>query len=232
MFLSVILPVYNEAKAIKNNLERIINYLQTKDFSWEIICVDDGSKDESPAILKEFPLITLIINGKNLGKGGAVRRGVLAAHGQWRLFLDADLSTDITELDKFLPFLNQYQILIGTRQAIETQIVKKQPIYRVFLGRLGNLLIRTFLGYHYKDTLCGFKIFNSDCLDIFAKQTIYGWGFDFELLYLASQKKYKTKEVGVTWQDSAHSNIKLKSYWLTLKELIKIKLNIIKKKYE
>lgn len=232
MFLSVIIPVYNEAGVINQNIRRVIDYLKNKTFVWEIIVVDDGSTDESRKIISGFEEVVLVFHQKNQGKGAAVKRGMLAAQGEWLLFLDADLSTDITEFDKFIPWLTKFDIIIGNRQHQQTKIIKSQPFYRVFLGRFGNLLIRNLLGFTCKDTQCGFKIFNKQCKIIFEKQTLPGWGFDFEILYLAKRYNFKTKEIGVNWQDSNHTNIKFTSYFKTLKELLKIKSNILRKIYD
>jgi len=232
MFLSVVIPVYNEEKIISRNLEKIINYLKNQQFHWEIIAIDDGSQDQSRQLIQRFPIVKLLINEKNQGKGAAVKKGFLEAKGDWVLFLDADLSTDISEYSKFEPFLNQTDVIIGTRRAKETKIIKNQPFYRVWLGRCSNFLIKHLLGLKFKDTQCGFKIFRQKCKSIFEKQTLKRWGFDFEILYLAQKQGFNIKEVGIFWQNSQHTNIKFKSYFQTFYELLKIKLNILRKKYE
>jgi dolichyl-phosphate beta-glucosyltransferase len=232
MFLSIIIPVFNEQAVIGRNLEKIISYLKSRTFDWEIIVVDDGSFDQSREIIKKFSIVTLLANDKNQGKGEAVKKGLLAGLGEWLLFLDADLSTDIKELAKFEPFFPDYDIIIGTRRAKETKIIKNQPFYRVWLGRIGNFLIKRLLGFPYKDTQCGFKIFRRSCRTIFSQQTVRGWGFDFEILYLAKKQNWRIKEVGIEWQTSDHTNIKINSYFQTLSELLKIILNIIKKQYD
>lgn len=232
MFLSVIIPVYNEEKVIKKSLARITGYLESKKINYEIIAVDDGSSDQSAEIIRALPDVKLVQHQKNFGKGQAVKSGMMKSRGDWCLFLDADLSTDISEYDKFIPYLDNYDIIVGTRQSSETNIIENQPFYRVLLGKFGNLLIRLLLGYEFKDTQCGFKIFNRRCLNIFEKQKITGWGFDFEIFYLAKIQKLRIKEVGINWRVSAHSNIRFKSYLETLRELIKLKLNIINKNYE
>lgn len=232
MFLSVIIPVYNEEKVISSTLQRIISYLKKRDFDWEIICVDDGSSDNSQPLIKNFSPVKILANNKNLGKGAAVKLGILAASGEWLLFLDADLSTDISELKKFEPYLSDYDIIIGSRQLPQTKIIKSQPFYRVLLGRLGNLIIRGILGINFKDTQCGFKIFNKKCQSIFRGQILSGWGFDFEILYLAQKFGFRIKEIGVNWHYSLESKVRFRSYWQTLRELLKIKFNILRKKYE
>jgi len=231
MDFSIILPVYNEAGIIDNNLKNIFAYLDKKDFSWELIIVNDGSTDQTGEIINKFNRLRIIENKTNCGKGWSVRKGMLAAEGEKCLFLDADLSTDISELDRFLPFIDENDIIIGTRQSLDTEILKSQPIYRVMLGRLGNFLIRVILNFKFKDTQCGFKLFDKKTRVIFEKQTIKRWGFDFELIILAQKMKFKIKEIGVRWQDGESSKIKPISYLNTLIELLKIKINLLTKKY-
>lgn len=232
MFLSVVIPVFNEERIIRQNLSRVINFLNKKNYRWELIIVDDGSVDTTLTIAKQFSEVKIFQNEKNLGKGVAVQRGILAGQGEWLLFLDADLSTDIKELDNFLNYTENFDIIIGNRRDYQTKIITSQPGYRVILGRLGNLLIRWLLQTVCQDTQCGFKLFNKRCKIIFEKQKLKGWGFDFEILYLARTYNFKIKELGVNWQDSQDSKMRLKGYWQTLKELIKIKYNILTKKYE
>ena len=221
MFLSVIIPAYNEEKTIEKTLNKIIQYLSSKDFEYEIIVVNDGSKDRIIDICYLFPVRVISLE-RNQGKGAAVQRGVQESEGEWVLFLDADYSTHIDELDNFMLHINDYDILIGSRAISGAHIHKRQSIFRVIMGKSGNLLIRLLMKTNIHDTQCGFKLFNRRALSIFSLMTIKHWGFDFELLYLAKKSNFKVKELPVHWQNNSNSTLKLFDYLVTLKDLIRI----------
>jgi dolichyl-phosphate beta-glucosyltransferase len=185
------------------------------DFSFEVIVVDDGSKDATSQIVqermgthKELKLISLPVNR---GKGFAVKTGILNAQGKYILFSDADLSTPIEELPKLFHWINKgYDIAIASRACPGAVLEIRQPFYREFMGRLFNLLVRLFLLPGIYDTQCGFKLFRREVArEIFQRQRFSGFSFDFEVLYIAKRLGYKIKEVPVIWRHSPGSKVKV-----------------------
>lgn len=228
-FLSIIIPVFNEEKRIKN-LKEIITYLGKQRFSWELIVVNDGSKDKTRKVLnsvKNSFKFKLLSYSPNLGKGFAIKTGMLEALGKYRLFLDIDLSTPINELDKFLPFLKKYGIVIGSRKLKASNLVVRQPFIREHLGKIFTSLSRMVLQLNVSDFTCGFKCFSEKTAkQIFTRQTINRWGFDSEILYIGKNKKISIKEVPVTWKNDPGTKVKFPQDIInSLGELIKIRLN-------
>ncbi|OGY89708.1 MAG: hypothetical protein A2927_00110 [Candidatus Komeilibacteria bacterium RIFCSPLOWO2_01_FULL_45_10] len=236
MKISVIIPVFNEEKVIASALEAIYNYLNRQRFfsDFEVIIVNDGSTDNTLAIIEnqDYPSLKIINQPVNLGKGAAVKAGMENASGGWQLFLDADYSTPITEVEKILPFLNQADIFIGSRALKDSEILLHQPIIKEWLGKLGNAGIGLFLGLPFKDTQCGFKLFSRKSLVIFKKQTLRRWGFDFELLFLAKKYGLTVKEIAINWTNNQHSKVKKIDYLKTFFELLKIYFNNLTNKYD
>ena len=247
--LSVIIPCYNEEKRIKNNLPRIINYLEKNQPDYELIMVIDLGKDKTPDIVKKIKQrkskisvdlntsfsnnkkTRLIINEKRMGKGHAVKQGILASKGDYVLFLDIDLSTPMEEFPKLFQYMNDYDIAIGSRALNNSKVLKKR-IDRKILGSLGNVLIQIFLFKGIKDTQCGFKIFKKEAAKkIFSLQKNTGFGFDFETLFLAKKFNYKIREVPITWSHVGNSKVTFASHFITLSELIKIRINELKGVY-
>lgn len=236
MFLSVIVPAYNEEKRIPETLKKVRDYLSRQDYDWEVLIVNDGSKDGTGKVvrevIKDWQNFRLIDNELNKGKGGVVKQGMLEAKGDWRLFMDADNSTDISEIEKLWPFKEGHDIIIGSRYLNKDSIKIKQPLLRRIVSRFGNWLIRILLGINMVDTQCGFKLFSAKASeDIFPRQTIERWGFDMEILAIARKLGYKIKEVAVDWYDAEGSHVKKGTAVKSLKELIIIKRNLIKKRY-
>ena len=163
--LSIIIPACNEEKRIPETLNRIIKYLKEKKIANEIIIVVDKSKDKTLEVIqgysKKFKNIRYIYNPKKQGKGHAVKKGILSSKGNLVLFTDADISTPITELDRFLPKIKENDIVIGSRAHKHSKI-KKKLISRVIIGTMGNILLRLFLIKKIRDTQCGFKLFKGN----------------------------------------------------------------------
>lgn len=228
-FLSVILPVFNEEKRIRR-LNQIIAYLRKQKYSWEVIVVDDGSTDKTKRILKLLSRnfkFNLLSHSLNVGKGFAVKTGMLKARGKYRLFLDVDLSTPINELKKFLPFLKEYDIVIGSRKLKTSTLATRQPLLREYLGKVFTLLSQQILDMNISDFTCGFKIFSRRSAEqIFIRQKINKWGFDPEILYIGKIKKYFIKEVPVYWENDPSTKVKFPHDIVnSLTELIRIRLN-------
>lgn len=224
--LSVVIPCYNEEKRIENNLPHIINYLEKNCPAYELIMVIDIGTDKTLEIVKKIKneKTKLIVNKKRMGKGYAIRQGILESKGNYIFFLDIDLSTPIEEFPKLFQYINDYDIAIGSR-ALNKSKVKKR-IDRRILGLFGNILIQTFLFKGIKDTQCGFKVFKKEAAKkLFSLQKNTGFGFDFEIIFLANKFGYKIKEVPVTWSHVGNSKVTFASHFITLSELIKIKIN-------
>lgn len=228
-FLSVIIPAYNEERRIFKILEAAEDYLVGQNFDYEIIVVNDGSEDKTVEVAKShssgFKNFLIIDNKNNQGKGAAVKQGMLAAKGDFRLFADADNSTPFEEFEKFIPFLQEnYEVVFASRALKDSQVEKPQNFLKVFLGRLGNLLIRKILKLNITDTQCGFKCFKAMAAqEIFSQQKISGWSFDAEILVLAKKLGFKFKEVPVRWINEKSSRVSWKSYFLALKDIWKIR---------
>jgi len=222
--LSVIIPVYNEEKSIGITVPKIFHYLNKKQIDHEVIVVDDGSTDQTVPIVENIKKCNLLKHKKNKGKGAAVKTGVKAAQGEYILFTDADSSTSIEELDKFWNKKEKYDILIGSRYILGSDIRVKQPWYRNIITFIGNKMIRIILGLKLKDTQCGFKLFQKEAAkDLFSLQKIERWGFDMEILYLAKKKIYSIKEIPIIWSDSPETKVKPFDFFKTLVELFKIR---------
>lgn len=237
--ITIVIPAYNEENRIKNTLLSIQDYISSNKINAEIIVVNDGSKDSTVEVVKSYqnkiPNLQIIDLGKNCGKGAAVKQGVIKSRGKLILFTDADNSTPIEELEKLQKSLmtNNAQIAIGSRYLQDSSVKIKQPKYRIFIGRAGNLLIRMFLIDGLRDTQCGFKLFTSEAAkNIFQFQKVSRFGFDMEALVVASHLGYKIVEVPVSWFNSAESRVRpIKDALITLKDLVYIKLNIWSGRY-
>ena len=210
---SFILPAYNESQRLSESIPKVLEYVRERGFAAEIIVVNDGSTDLTADLVRRFaaahPMIVLLENPGNRGKGYSVRNGMLHARGEVALFTDADLSSPITEADKLFGALSAgADVAIGSRWLQRELQTERQPLLRQLYGRLFNLGLRVVLGLRYKDTQCGFKAFNRGAIDtVFTRQRIERWGFDPELLFLADKFKLKTLEVAVEWAHDHRSKI-------------------------
>ena len=227
--LSIVIPAYNEEKRLPEALNRMLSYLKKRKLKNEIIIVADKSKDNTLGIVKNYSKkyknIRYMYNPKKQGKGYAIKKGVLASKGSLVLFTDADTSTPITELDNFMPQIKGYDIVIGSREHKDS-IVKNKLISRVILGNLGNILLRLLLIRKIKDTQCGFKLFKGNIArKLFSLSRIKGFGFDFEIIFLAQKNRYRIKEMPVNWTYCGGTKVTWQSHFVTLKELFEIKLN-------
>jgi dolichyl-phosphate beta-glucosyltransferase len=237
MYLSVIIPAYNEEKRIVKTLIKTNRYLSRQNYDFEIIVVNDGSKDKTAKIVekmkREIKNLDIINNTKNRGKGYAVRQGLIKAQGEYRLFLDADSSTSIEEFNKFLPFLSSFDIIAGSRSIKGAEIIVAQPFYRKFLGNIFRKITKIVIGiWDISDTQCGFKLLNYKAVkDILPKCKINGWPFDVEMLIIAKKLGYKIKEVPIIWKNDPKSKVKIKGMFAAVLDLLKIKWNLVSNKY-
>ncbi|MCL5795423.1 MAG: glycosyltransferase family 2 protein [Patescibacteria group bacterium] len=240
MYLSIIIPCYNEERRLGGNLEIKINYFKQQKYSWEMILVNDGSLDSTSKMMsnfinkyKKFNIKKIDISS-NTGKGHAVKVGMLAAQGDLRLFTDSDNSTSIEQIDKIFPYAKNYSIVIASRYLKGSKIIQKQSIIRRIISRLGNLFIKLLLGFKFSDTQCGFKLFNRPAATkIFSKCKIDRWGFDVEILALAKKFNCPVIEVPVIWNDSLDSKLQpAKAAFQVFSEAMKIKKNLRDGKYD
>ncbi|MBI5621658.1 glycosyltransferase family 2 protein [Candidatus Falkowbacteria bacterium] len=229
--ISVVIPCYNESAIISQTIAAVADFFRFRSWPFELIVVDDASTDTTVKLAAKYSWVTIIRNPVNRGKGYSVKVGMLAASGELILFTDADLSTPMAELPKLLRFAGEYDIIIGSRAVQGAYIGRRQPIYKMLIGKLGNYWIRLCLGLPFRDTQCGFKLFRRRTRFIFQKQTLDRWGFDFEVLYLAQQHKLKIREVGVSWYNDASSLVTFGGYGKTLWEVLQVRLNALRGKY-
>ncbi len=236
--LSIIIPAYNEEKRLGATLASLQQYFATTGEDVEVIVVDDGSNDRTVEVAQEAAGEVLHLRVlrflKNQGKGHAVKQGMLAAKGEYVLFIDADNSTPIAELAKFWPFAADYEVVIGSRHVRGSNVVITQPWFRIIISRIGNFLIRATIVRGIRDTQCGFKLFQRQaCLEIFSRQQTMGFGFDMEILAIAQKiLHYKIKEVPVSWYNSSDSRVRpIYDAWRTLQELVSIKWGLLLGRY-
>lgn len=210
---SIVIPAYNEAERLGATLDKILEYVQARELSVEIVVANDGSRDRTAEIVNSCaarnPIVRLVENPGNRGKGYSVRNGMLHARGQILLFSDADLSSPIEESEKLFRSLDAgADVAIGSRWVHAELQTQRQPLYRQLFGRVFNLLLRITLGLKFKDTQCGFKAFNRKAAELlFPRQRIDRWGFDPELLFLAKRFGLKVSEVPVAWAHSPGTRI-------------------------
>ena len=232
--LSVVVPAYNEELRLPPTLAKLDAFLSTQPLRYEIVVVDDGSRDNTigvvEAAMTTHPHLRLVRQFPNRGKGAAVRRGMLEARGQIRVMCDADGSMPPSQLPKLLaPIIAcNAEISIGSRYADGAKTDKKQPFYRVLWSRLCNRVIQRSLVPGVRDTQCGFKAFTAEAArDLFRYARIDGWAFDLEILALARRRGLRIAEVGVEWKDDGRSRVNpLKDLWKVIREALTIRRNL------
>lgn len=237
MYLSVIIPAYNEEQRIGKTLEAIGAYLKQQSYDWEVIVVNNNSSDETVAKVSSFKFQDerfKIIDEPRAGKGYAVTRGMMEAQGELRVFTDADNSTSIDHVERMIPQTQAgYDVVIGSLAVPGARIVRGEPWYRVVMGKLGNKWIQLFGVWGIHDTQRGFKLFTARAAQIiFPKLTIFGWGFDIEVLALARKYGFKIKEIPVTWDNDPNSKVNIWAYPQVLLQTLKIRWNLMIEIYE
>jgi dolichyl-phosphate beta-glucosyltransferase len=229
MKLSVVIPAFNEVMRILPTLERVFAYLQQHFPDYEVLVVDDGSTDGTATAIEQHfgarPRLRVLSYGGNRGKGYAVRHGAVQADGDAVLMSDADLSTPIEEIEKMLPLLLQgYDMVIGSRALAQSEIRKRQPLYRESGGRFFNLLVRLIVLPDFHDTQCGFKLFRREpLLPVLQGQQINGFAFDVELIALAQALGLKVTEIPVVWINSPTSRVRWRAALRAFADLVLIR---------
>lgn len=237
IFLSVVLPAYNEEGRIGLTLEALDQYFKKQSFEYEILVMNDGSSDRTAEVVKGYEQkvkgLRLIDNAQNNGKGYVVRQGMLEARGKFRLFMDSDNSVPVDYFDEFLPYFSQrYDVVIGSIEVAGAKVEEHAAWYRRFLGHWAKLLIRVLAIWEIHDTQRGFKVFSAKAAqDVFALQTLTRWGFDIEILVIAKSLEYRIKELPVVWKNPSGSKVSLGAYFTTLRDLLVVKKNLILGKY-
>ena len=209
--VTIVIPAYNEQARIGTTLVHTLDHLERHHPRGEVLVVDDGSRDETALIAEQIGRgrVRVLKQPRNLGKGAAVRRGMLEARGAYVLFMDADMSTPIEELEKLLAIAEQgFDVVIGSRGLPDSDIRQRQPSLRELMGRGFNVIVRGLVFGGIRDTQCGFKLFRrAAARAIFGELTLDGFAFDVEALMLARKLGYKIREVPVTWYHAPNSKV-------------------------
>ena len=212
VFLSIVIPTYNEEALISGTLGQVAEFLRTREYTWEVVVADDGSTDSTAQLVENFahgnPQVRLLSLSHH-GKGWAVREGMLQACGQYRFLCDADLSMPIEQVERFLPPQAQgLDLAIGSREVSGARRIG-EPAYRHMMGRFYNALVRVLAVPGVRDTQCGFKCFRSEIVPrLFQRQTMQGFAFDVEVLFLARKEKMSIAEIGIDWHYRQGSKVR------------------------
>ncbi len=236
-FLSLIIPAFNEEHRLPRTLDQVSKFLEQQSYSFEVLVVDNASTDNTSKIVKEFSEHHSYLHGIREpipGKGSAVRTGMLAARGSYRFMADADLSMPIDQIPRFLPPLTEnVEIAIGSREA-EGAVRFEEPIFRHLGGRGMNTMIQLLALPGLQDTQCGFKCFTArSAEDLFRSQTMTGWSFDIELLFIARRRGYRIQEIAIPWYYRQESKVNpVKDSFQMLIDLLTIRQNASRGVYD
>lgn len=209
--LSIIIPAHNEESRLPRTLEQVFAFLERQSYAAEVLIVENASTDRTREVAESYAgreKNLRVIHTDGRGKGLAVRLGMLEAGGEYRFMCDADLSMPIDEVNRFLPpTLTDFDVAIGSRE-IKGAVRYDEPMHRHLGGRFINLLIRLLILPKLQDTQCGFKCFRAAVADdLFRRQTLDGWSFDIELLFIAARRGYRIAEVPIDWYYRAESKV-------------------------
>ena len=236
-FLSIVIPAHDEESRLPRTLGQIFAFLESQSYSFEVVIVENGSTDRTLELAHGFAARhpnLIVIHEEQSGKGNAVRRGMLEAHGEYRFICDADLSMPISEVQKFIPpALNDFDLAIASREA-PGAIRFNEPFYRHWGGRAINLVIRLLILPGLNDTQCGFKCFRAEIAEkLFRQQTLMGWSFDIELLYLARRKHLRVKEIPIQWYFGADSKVNaVRDALRMISDIFRIHINTLRRRYD
>ena len=235
--LSVIVPAYNEEARLHDTIAQVMSELESMGMTWEVVVVNDGSRDATGRVAMDWsrrePRVRLL-DREHVGKGAAVRAGMLAAHGEWRFLADADLSMPIAQLRRFMsrPLPSAAApIVVGSREASGARRIN-EPFSRHAIGRLFNALAQALLVDGIRDTQCGFKLFSRQAAEtLFPLQRLDGFGFDVEVLALAQRAGFAIQEVPIDWRWVPASKVTLRTGGAAFADLLRIKWNLLRGVY-
>ena len=236
-FLSIVVPAFNEEACVAATIDRLTTYLESTGWKWEIVVSDDGSTDSTARIVGEKsaadPRVRLV-QAPHMGKGAAVRRGMLEATGQWRFLCDADLSMAPDEIDRFFPGPERkprFDVSAGSREAAGARRLE-EPWTRHITGRAFTWAVKLFLMRGIEDTQCGFKLFSANAAEaLFPNQRLKGWGFDAEVLFLARRAGFTVGEVPITWQHFTGSKVSLVGGANGFLDIFRVRMNQLMGRY-
>jgi glycosyltransferase involved in cell wall biosynthesis len=229
MYLSVIIPAYNEAERIPKTLLAMDAYLSKINYPYEILVVNDGSRDNTAEVVAKTAKIVknlkLVDVKENHGKGSVVKVGMLAAKGDIRLFMDADNSTSVDQIEAMMPFFKEgCGVVIGSRAVKGAKLEPPEPFYRQLIGKALNLIVQALLLPGIWDTQCGFKAYTAEAAEeIFGVSKVSTWGFDVETLALAKRFGYKIKEIPIRWVNDTRSHVKFSGGLQFLRDIARIR---------
>jgi dolichyl-phosphate beta-glucosyltransferase len=226
--ISVVIPAYNEAERLGSTLERTVDYLSRRGMAYELLVVDDGSRDRTVQIAEEHAGrgVRVIRHERNRGKGAAIKTGLLASRGAEVLLSDADASTPIEELEKLEPRLGEAPVVLGSRAVAGADIRQHQPFYRELMGKSFNRIVRLAGVRGLYDTQCGFKLLDGGVArELGAELTVDGFAYDVELVWLARRRGYRVVEVGVIWVNSPDSKVHpIRSSLAMFRDVVRMRL--------
>jgi|YNPMSStandDraft_1061717.scaffolds.fasta_scaffold05144_2 dolichyl-phosphate beta-glucosyltransferase len=235
-YLSIVIPAYNEEEILRTNLSKIVKYLNGHKLDWEMIVVDDGSRDKTPEIVKSSgdKRVILLSLGRNMGKGKALKEGVLRTNGKFVIFMDADLSVPLRFIKPMLDLLEGSPVVIGSRRTEKSRILKHQPFVREAMGRVYTFIARLVSGVKLKDFTCGFKGFSQKAAKmIFGKSVINRWSYDTEIIFLAHKFGFKIDQLPVEWLNREDSRVRLGKDTITsFVDLLRIRINNFRGVYD
>jgi glycosyltransferase involved in cell wall biosynthesis len=236
IFLSVIIPAHNEESRLPHTLEQVFQFLENQSFPSEVIVVENGSTDRTFEVAQQFSsrYKNFQVIRSEHGKGAAVRQGMLAAQGEYSFMCDADLSMPVQEITKFIPpALTNVDIAIASREA-KGAVRYNEPSYRHLGGRGINFIIQLLILPGLNDTQCGFKCFRAGVAkDIFNHQTLAGWSFDIELLYIARQRGYRIHEIPIDWYHHPETKVSaVRDALRMIRDIFQIRINAWRGRYE
>lgn len=229
IFLSIVIPAHNEENRLPQTLEQVLRFIERQSFTSEVIIVENGSTDRTFEVAQKFAQkhTNIRVLQSERGKGAAVKRGMLEALGEYRFMCDADLSMPVEEIFKFIPpALDGFDIAIASREA-KGAVRYNEPAYRHLGGRGINFIIQALILPGLNDTQCGFKCFSAKATnDIFKLQTLNGWSFDIELLYIARRHGYHIHEIPIHWHHHPDTKVSaLRDAVQMIKDIFRIHVN-------
>lgn len=236
--VSIVIPIYNESKRIHRAFSTLTSFVPPKGIKIKsVIFVNDGSTDNTLQLLKQYKSRypkQIISYRKNKGKGYAVRKGMIASKSEYTLFMDADIATPLSQIEKFLPYMKAgLDVIIGTRKNGHSTVTIHQPWVRENMGKIFTSISRIILGVNVTDFTCGFKMFKFEAKQaIFKRARINRWGYDSEILFLAHKLGYNMIEKAVTWADQKNTKVNLiKDSINSFKELLEIRFRYFTGEY-